>query len=113
MGERLKAFLDRARASAAAFFTGPPGEAPAGSNPMPTQSPGFMGREEATRRYAERSGRDIDSIPYYVVFGTFKMGVVLQQIYFRFHKGQTQDERFAGMGRGARSLFRLAAARRP
>ena len=41
------------------------------------------------------------------------MAVVLQQIYFRFHQGQTQDQRFAGMGEGAKALFRLAAARRP
>ena len=41
------------------------------------------------------------------------MAVVLQQIYFRFHRGQTQDARFASLGEAARSLFRLAAERRP
>ena len=54
-----------------------------------------------------------DTLDYYLVFGTFKMAVVLQQIYFRFHRGQTKDERFAGMAEGARALFRLADARRP
>jgi hypothetical protein len=38
---------------------------------------------------------------------------VLQQIYYRFHRGQTRDARFAGMGEGAKRLFRLAAERRP
>jgi len=89
------------------------GEGLAGSNPMPTQTEGFMTREQATRRYAERSGIPVDAIPYYVVFGTFKMGVVLQQIYFRFHAGQTKDERFRGLGALARSLYDLAAERRP
>lgn len=89
------------------------GEGAAGSNPMPTQTPGFMTREEATRRYAQRSGTAVDAIPYYLVFGTFKMGVVLQQIYFRFHRGQTRDERFQGMGELAKGLYRLAAERRP
>ncbi len=89
------------------------GEGLAGSNPMPTQTEGFMTRDEATRRYAERSGISVDAIPYYVVFGTFKMGVVLQQIYFRFHAGQTRDERFRGMGALARGLYELAAERRP
>ena len=89
-----------------------PGEGLAGSNPMPTQTPGFLSRESAGRRYAERSGRDVSQLRYYVVFGTFKMGVVLQQIYFRFHRGQTQDQRFAGMGRLAEGLFQLAADRR-
>jgi aminoglycoside phosphotransferase (APT) family kinase protein len=89
------------------------GEPPAGSNPMPTQAEGFLGREAAARRYAERSGRALDALPYYVAFGTFKMGVVLQQIYFRFQRGQTRDARFAGLGAAAENLFRLAAARRP
>jgi aminoglycoside phosphotransferase (APT) family kinase protein len=90
-----------------------PDEAPASLNPMPTLMPGFLGRAEAARRYGERSGRDLYALPYYLVFGTFKMAVVLQQIYFRFHCGQTRDERFAGMGEGAKALFRLADARRP
>jgi aminoglycoside phosphotransferase (APT) family kinase protein len=90
-----------------------PGEVSATLNPMPTLAPGFLHRGEAARRYGERSGRDLALLPYYLVFGTFKMAVVLQQIYFRFHRGQTQDQRFAGMGEGAKTLFRLAAARRP
>jgi aminoglycoside phosphotransferase (APT) family kinase protein len=89
------------------------GEGPAGTSPMPTHGEGFMGREEATRRYGERSGRDVSGIAYYTVFGTFKMAVVLQQIYFRFHRGQTRDDRFAGMGAAAENLFQLAAERRP
>ena len=90
-----------------------PGEGLAGSNPMPTQSKGFMTREEAARRYTERNSQDADKVPYYLVFGTFKMGVVLQQIYLRYHRGQTQDERFAPLGEMAKSLYELAAARRP
>jgi len=89
------------------------GESLAGSNPMPTQSEGFMTRDEAARRYADRGGRNVDALAYYIVFGTFKMGVVLQQIYFRFAEGQTRDERFQGLGALAESLYRLAAERRP
>jgi aminoglycoside phosphotransferase (APT) family kinase protein len=95
---------------------GPWGDRGAGaspSNPMPTQAEGFMSRDEAVARYAERAGRDPKLIPYYVVFGAFKMGVVLQQIYFRFHRGQTQDQRFAALGEAAASLFQLASDRRP
>jgi aminoglycoside phosphotransferase (APT) family kinase protein len=89
------------------------GESLAGSNPMPTQTEGFMTREQATQRYSERSGVHVDQIPYYVVFGTFKMGAVLQQIYFRFFNGQTQDQRFEALGALAKGLYRLAAERRP
>lgn len=89
-----------------------PGEASDFPSAMPVHLPGFLDRREAARLYADRSGRDLSALDYYVVFGTFKMAVVLQQIYFRFQRGQTRDARFAGMERGARALFQLADARR-
>jgi aminoglycoside phosphotransferase (APT) family kinase protein len=89
------------------------GEGAVGGQLMPTQTEGFMTREEAARRYRERSDRDVATLPYYVVFGTFKMAVVLQQIFIRFHRGQTQDRRFEALGQVAEGLFRMAAERRP
>ncbi len=89
------------------------GQERAGTHPMPTQSEGFLTREEAIVRYGERSGRDVGCAAWYDVFGTFKMAVVLQQIYFRYARGQTQDPRFAALEGAAAGLFALAAARRP
>lgn len=89
-----------------------PGEAPAALNPMPTSAPGWMGRAEALERYAGRSGRDLSGINWYIVFGTWKLGVVLQQIYIRWLRGQTKDPRFEALGAGAKRLFELAADRR-
>jgi aminoglycoside phosphotransferase (APT) family kinase protein len=63
---------------------------------MPSGSPGFMTRREAIARYASRSGRDVSRMPYYYVFGLFKMAGVVQQLYYRWHKGQTKDARMAG-----------------
>jgi len=63
---------------------------------MPSQQPGFMNRAEAVERYGARSGRDMSKIPYYYVFGLFKMAVVVQQLYHRWHTGHTQDARMAG-----------------
>ncbi|NNL67531.1 MAG: phosphotransferase family protein [Myxococcales bacterium] len=83
-----------------------------GTSAMPTQAPGFMARAEAAARYGEKSGRDLSNVDYYIVFGAFKMAVVLQQIYFRFRRGQTRDARFAGLGEAAQALFRLSAERR-
>ena len=40
------------------------------------------------------------------------MAVVLQQIFYRFHRGQTQDDRFAELGKLAEGLFSLASDRR-
>ena len=60
-------------------------------------------------RYAERTGRDVANVGYYEVLGVFKLAVIIQQIYRRFHRGQTQDERFRNFGERANALARLAA----
>lgn len=80
--------------------------------PMPTTAPGWLDRATALARYGERSGRDLSDARWYVVFGTWKLGVVLQQIYIRWLRGQTGDPRFEPLGVGAATLFRVAEARR-
>ncbi|HEU4319302.1 MAG TPA: phosphotransferase family protein [Acidimicrobiia bacterium] len=90
-----------------------PGEAPGELSMMPTQLPGWLGRQAAVQRYLERSGIDGEHIDWYLVFGAWKLAIILQQIYIRWLRGQTQDERFATLDEGARHLFRLAAERRP
>jgi len=88
------------------------GERGLGPSAMPTQTEGFMSRAQASARYGERRGVDLATLPYYEVFGLFKMGVVLLQIYVRYHRGQTRDSRFEGMERVAEDLFERAATRR-
>ncbi|MEW6443667.1 MAG: phosphotransferase family protein [bacterium] len=85
-----------------------PGEALGAMAAMPSQAAGFMTREEAIRRYGEKSGRDVSSMDFYYVFGLFKMAVVVQQIYLRYARGQTRDPRFQYFGTGAELLFSLA-----
>lgn len=89
-----------------------PGEAPTELGMMPTQAPGWLPRRVAVDRYAERSGRDLSHVDWYLVFGAWKLAVILQQIYIRWLRGQTKDERFRFLDEGARHLFRLAAERR-
>lgn len=89
-----------------------PGEAPGELSMMPTQSPGWLRRADAVARYSERSGGDSTHIDWYLVFGAWKLAIILQQIYIRWQRGQTQDQRFRHLDEGARHLFRLAAARR-
>ena len=79
---------------------------------MPVSAPGWIPRREAIERYAAASGRDVAAGDWYVVFGTWKLGVILQQIYVRYVRGQTTDARFASMGDGAARLFELASQRR-
>jgi aminoglycoside phosphotransferase (APT) family kinase protein len=81
-------------------------------DPMPTDTAGFINRGEAINRYGRKSGRDMSGMNWYLVYGTFKMAVILQQIYIRWLRGQTKDARFSTMGRDASRLFELAAARR-
>jgi len=75
---------------------------------MPSTRPGFLTRREAVDRYGRRRGVDMSHVPYYYVFGLFKNAVVVQQIYYRYHVGQTQDHRFAGFGQLAEMLLWLA-----
>jgi aminoglycoside phosphotransferase (APT) family kinase protein len=78
---------------------------------VPSRVPGFMTRKEAVERYGARSGRDVSRMPYYYVFGLFKMGVVVQQLYYRWHQGQTKDDRMAMGDQVAEGLFNLARSK--
>ena len=73
--------------------------------PTVTVTPGFMTRQELIDRYAEKSGRDLSDMHWYVVFGYFKLAGILQQIYARYRNGQTTDERFATFGDRVRTLI--------
>ena len=69
---------------------------------MPTAEPGFPRRADAIQRYAERTGFDVESIDWYFALATMKFAVVIQQIFVRFRRGQTGDERFARYDERAR-----------
>lgn len=60
-----------------------------------TTYPGFLTRAELVERYQSLTGLDISNVRFYEVFGLYKLAVIVQQIYSRYHRGQTQDERFA------------------
>lgn len=62
-----------------------------------TWLPGNLNREELVARYAAQSGRDTSNILFYYVFGLFKIGVIVQQIYARYKKGIAHDPRFAAL----------------
>jgi aminoglycoside phosphotransferase (APT) family kinase protein len=69
-----------------------------GTGSMVTALPGFLTRDELVERYARRTGRDLSKLAFYETFALFKTAVVLEQIYVRYVRGQTQDERFALLG---------------
>lgn len=62
---------------------------------QPTHLPGMMTRREVVKYYAERTGWRADDSDFYLVYGLFRLAVIVQQIYYRFHNDQTRDPRFA------------------
>jgi len=82
---------------------------PGGTKPSLTSEPGWFTRDELIGYYAGQTGRDLSLINYYEVFALFKLAVVLQQIYVRFHRGQTQDERFRHFDKRVHNLIHQAA----
>ena len=83
--------------------------APTTSPAIVTAGPGWFTRDEILERYARQSGRDLSSMRFYEVFALFKIAVVIQQIFFRFERGQTDDPRFAGFAERVTHLARQAA----
>ncbi len=77
--------------------------------PTVTYLPGFHSRRQLIEAYANKTNRDVEDIHYYIVFAYFKLAGILQQIYYRYAKGQTQDERFASFGERAKNLIQYAA----
>ncbi|MBX9408459.1 phosphotransferase family protein [Pseudomonas baetica] len=62
---------------------------------QPSHAPGMLTRREFVDYYAERSGIQIDNFDFYYTYGLFRLAGIVQQIYYRFYHGQTQDKRFA------------------
>jgi len=75
-----------------------------------TNGPGWFTREEFLSRYRAKTGRDLSRIAFYETFARFKVAVVIQQIYFRFVKGQTHDNRFRSFDQLVLELARDAIA---
>jgi aminoglycoside phosphotransferase (APT) family kinase protein len=76
--------------------------------PSPTVFEGNPTRSEIAEMYAQKSGRNVDNLIFYYVFGLFKIAVIAQQIYYRFEKGWTTDPRFANLNKAAELCCKLA-----
>jgi aminoglycoside phosphotransferase (APT) family kinase protein len=75
-----------------------------------TSLPGNFTRAELWTRYLELTGRQPMSSAFYHTFGLFKIAVIAQQIFFRYRKGLTTDERFARLGEAVQLLAQTANA---
>jgi aminoglycoside phosphotransferase (APT) family kinase protein len=61
---------------------------------QPTHLPGMPTRRELVAWYLERTGRVGVDFTFYEVFGLFRLAVIAQQIYYRYHHGQTRNPAF-------------------
>jgi aminoglycoside phosphotransferase (APT) family kinase protein len=75
-----------------------------------TTGPGWFNRDQFVEHYARQTGRDLSALHWHETFGVFRLAVILQQIYFRFWRGQTTDERFRHFDDRVRTLVERAAA---
>jgi aminoglycoside phosphotransferase (APT) family kinase protein len=96
-------------ASLLVYWTAPGEEELMGGLKSVTAEPGFPPRADIRELYARLSGRDLSQLDFYIAFAYFKLGVIIQQIYYRWYKGQTHDPRFAQHGAVATNLIRHAA----
>ena len=74
----------------------------------PTNVPGSLTRAELLQDYARKTGTDPSEIAFYLAFARFKLAVIVQQIYYRYHQGLTKDERFASMPDKIQMLLRAS-----
>ena len=88
-----------------------PGQAPTmGNSTMPTGAPGFPTRQELIARYAAATGRDCSRASWYHAFNVFRYAAISQQIYARYVREQTADERFKDFGFFTAALVARAGA---
>jgi aminoglycoside phosphotransferase (APT) family kinase protein len=72
-------------------------------------APGFPGRDELRARYAERSGRDLSQLDFFVALGYWKLAIILEGVYARYAAGQ-YGKVDPGIEHFARLVERLAEA---
>jgi aminoglycoside phosphotransferase (APT) family kinase protein len=75
----------------------------------PTLASGFPDRDELMDRYAERSGRDLSELDYYVALARWKLAIILEGVYSRYAAGQ-YGKTDQGIDEFAKSVEDLANA---
>lgn len=68
-----------------------PGDPLRADDHNPTLAPGFTTREALLARYADRSGRDVGAIPYFVAFSFWRLACILEGVLARHLSGARGD----------------------
>lgn len=78
---------------------------------QPSYLPGMPTRDQYVERYLTRTGLAVDDFRFYEVFGLFRLAVIIEQIWFRYRRGDTHNPAFAGFGAATTTLMDRATAR--
>lgn len=71
---------------------------------QPSTAPGMLTRAEILQMYSDKTGTDVSGFKFYYTYGIFRNMVILQQIYYRYYHGKTQDKRFARFGKRVQAV---------
>jgi aminoglycoside phosphotransferase (APT) family kinase protein len=88
-----------------------PGDAPSLTT-APTTAPGFPRRADLRDRYAERSGRDLSHLDFYVAFAYWKLACIIEGVYSRYLHGAMGDKKAPGFELFAKQVSALAESAR-
>ncbi len=61
---------------------------------QPTHLQGMFTRKEVVDYYCKKVDIDVDEFTFYEVYGQFRLAGIVQQIYYRYHHGQTNNPAF-------------------
>ncbi len=75
---------------------------------QPSNAPGMMTRQEILKFYSDQTGTDVSDFRFYYVYGLWRLAVIIQQIYYRYYHGQTDNPRFKSMGQMVTALGQLS-----
>jgi aminoglycoside phosphotransferase (APT) family kinase protein len=73
----------------------------------PTSLDGNPTRLEIVEMYEKQTGEPVNNLVFYYVFGLFKIAVIVQQIYYRYNKGLTTNEKFKNLNKIAEILCKI------
>jgi aminoglycoside phosphotransferase (APT) family kinase protein len=59
---------------------------------LATAAPGFPTRTQLAQRYAQRTGRNLDKLDYYIGFNRWKTAAIIHGVYARYMAGQKSTE---------------------
>ena len=65
-----------------------------GMRRQPTHLPGMLTRREVIAYYCGKMGFDAGDFSFHEVYGLFRLSAIAQQIYYRYHHGQTRNPAF-------------------